>query len=143
VKHETQEAGQSKPSERKSPETVFWYIKAPIWALCLPVSSRARIVYLALLGWKGKKESCNPHEDTIAARCGMKLRCVQRAVRELVKERLVSTTYKRRRGNVYTFDNEQLADRTAAWIEWELDRREQERRERALIRAKRRSKPRS
>ena len=143
MKHETQKAGQSKPSERKSPETVFWYIKAPIWALCLPVSSRARIVYLALLGWKGKKESCNPHEDTIAARCGMKLRCVQRAVRELVEARMVSTTYERRKGNVYTFDNEELADRKAAWTEWELERRKHGSRKRASSGAKQGSNPRS
>jgi hypothetical protein len=134
---------QSEVPERESPKRVFWYIKAPIWVLCLPVSSRAKIVYLALLGWKGKKATCCPREGTIAGRCGMSVRCVQRAVRELVKERLVSTTYKRRRGNVYIFDNEQLADRAAAWTEWELDRREQERRERASIRAERRSKRRS
>jgi hypothetical protein len=48
---------------------------------------------------------------------------VQRAVRELVEAGLVSVVYERRRGNIYTFDNENLVDRTLAWIEWELDRR--------------------
>lgn len=78
-------------------------------------TQRARIVYVALASFSNKSNTCFPSVSTIAERCGLSERSVQRAIADLIAMELVNKAMRHREdngctSNIYTLIEPQMED---------------------------------
>ena len=66
------------------------------------VSQRAMTVFIALASFSNKSDTCFPAIGTIAERCGLSERSVQRAIADLISMQLVAKIVRFRADNGYT-----------------------------------------
>ena len=80
-----------KIGDRFNPYKEFTGIWTPNWLMeRKEISAKAKLVYGRLCQYAGPNGKCYPRRETIARVCGLSIRKVDRAIKELKKEKLIA-----------------------------------------------------